>query len=118
MLMADNIWQPHLKMLLASDRAEHQGLPKEYELDLMNSAVENHFVFTEEDLPGFKARSKARQKAADAGIPMSILKQKTDKPAEKPTYEKRGRYQPYYRKAIPSPCLRFRGQAYGILTGL
>ena len=88
-------------MLLASDRPQHQLMPKEYTLDVLTMDAKNLFVFTEEDLPGFKAKSKARQEAAAAGIPLNLLKPKADK-GEKPTYEKRGRYQPYYRKAIPS----------------
>ena len=91
--------------MLLENRPEHQMVAKEYHLDIISTDAPNIFAFTEEDLPGFKARSKARQEAAAAGIPMSLLKPKSEK-TEKPTYEKRGRYQPYYRKAIPSqlPC--------------
>jgi transcription initiation factor TFIIF subunit beta len=88
-------------MLLSSDRAEHQVVPKEYRLDIGETAVTNTFIFTEEDLPGFKAKSKARTEASNAGIPASLLRAKQDK-VEKLPFEKRGRYQPYYRKAIPS----------------
>jgi len=79
-------------------------MPKEYTLDVLTMDARNLFVFTEEDLPGFKAKSKARQEAAAAGIPVSLLKPKAER-VEKPSHERKGRYQPYYRKAIPSECI-------------
>lgn len=38
-------------MLLSSNIAEHQPIPKEYQLDINNESVKNTFVFTEKDLP-------------------------------------------------------------------
>ncbi|KAF4979038.1 hypothetical protein FZEAL_4713 [Fusarium zealandicum] len=92
-----------LRMLLANNCPEHQLLPREYDLEVLEPNVSNHFIFSEEDLPGFKARSKARQEAANAGIPASLLRQRAanNSGAEKPTYDRRSRYQPYYRKAVP-----------------
>ena len=40
-------------MLLSSDLAVHQMVPKEYNLDMTEEAVKNTFLFTEQDLPGF-----------------------------------------------------------------
>lgn len=88
-------------MLLDSQVPEHQLMPKEYDLDLQNHSMENHFIFSEEDLPGFKARNKARQQAIAAGMPASILRPKQER-TNKPTYDRKSRWQPYYRKAIPS----------------
>ncbi|KAK6584785.1 hypothetical protein PZA11_003009 [Diplocarpon coronariae] len=48
-----------LSMLLTSNLAEHQTIPKEYDLDITAQSVSNTFVFTEKDLPGFKSRSRA-----------------------------------------------------------
>lgn len=94
-------------MLLSANCPEHQVLPREYDLEVLEPNVNNHFIFSEEDLPGFKARSKARQDAANAGIPASLLRQKqanNSNGSDRPTYDRRSRYQPYYRKAVPSKC--------------
>lgn len=88
-------------MLLESKRPEHQTLPREYDLEILERDVKNHFIFSEEDLPGFKARSKARQEAAKAGIPAHLLRNKEGGP-QRQTYDRRTRFQPYYRKAVPS----------------
>jgi transcription initiation factor TFIIF subunit beta len=93
-----------MQMLLNADLASHQGMPREYALKLTPTGKTNMFVFSEEDLPSFKAKSKARQDLANAGMPMSLLKPKAER-VEKPTYEKRKRYEPFYKKAIPSAWL-------------
>ncbi|KXH39463.1 transcription initiation factor IIF [Colletotrichum salicis] len=92
--------QHRFKMLLNSERAEHQLMPKEYDLEMGKDIARSTFVFTEEDLPGFKAKTKARTDAANAGIPARFLRPKTEKVEKKP-FEKGRRWQPYYRKAIP-----------------
>jgi transcription initiation factor TFIIF subunit beta len=91
-----------LRMLLQANCPEHQALPREYELEILDQNVSNHFVFSEEDLPGFKARSKARTDAANAGMPASLLRQKNENNDQPKRYDRRSRYQPYYRKAVPS----------------
>lgn len=92
-----------LRMLLHPNCPEHQQLPREYDLDVLDRDVKNHYIFTEEDLPSYKAKNKARQAALDAGIPAHLLRQKgQDGAPERRTYDRRSRYQPYYRKAIPS----------------
>jgi len=104
-----------MRVLLRSDIASHQGLPKEYDLDLSNhqsadgtaQPAKNTFVFSEQDLPGFRARNKARTAAAAAGIPAYLLRQKdrVEKPGDNQTggrpWGRRNR-QEYFRKAIPS----------------
>ncbi|KAI5466777.1 transcription initiation factor IIF, beta subunit-domain-containing protein [Mariannaea sp. PMI_226] len=99
----DGTAETKLRMLLHPNCPEHQTLPREYDLEVADANVNNHFIFSEEDLPGFKARSKARQEAAHAGIPASLLRQKNNGGggAERTTYDRRNRYQPYYRKAVP-----------------
>ncbi|OAA56617.1 transcription initiation factor beta subunit [Niveomyces insectorum RCEF 264] len=82
-----------MRMLLRNDLANHQSIPKEYELDLpmvdkkgvQNTQIKNTFVFSEQDLPGFKAKNKLRAEAAAAGIPAHLLRQKTDR-VEKPAH--------------------------------
>lgn len=95
--------QHRFRLLLNQGRAEHQALPKEYELDITEPSVKNTFMFTEQDLPGFASKNKARADAAAAGIPSHLLRQKVDKPAQDEQPQHRGRRRgPYYRKAIPS----------------
>ncbi|KAG5992687.1 hypothetical protein E4U43_003705 [Claviceps pusilla] len=93
-----------LRMLLNAKCPEHQALPREYDLEILDRDVKNHFIFSEEDLPGYKAKNKARAEAAAAGIPQSLLRQRQNQGAERPErrpFDRRNRYQPYYRKAIP-----------------
>ncbi|KAK5990940.1 Transcription initiation factor IIF subunit beta-like protein [Cladobotryum mycophilum] len=102
-----------LRMLLAPNCPEHQLIPREYDLEVLDQDVHNHFIFSEEDLPGFKAKNKARADAANAGIPLSLLRQKNNN-GEKPSYDRKSRYQPYYRKAIPKKTKIFGKIRYDI----
>ncbi|KHN95299.1 transcription initiation factor iif [Metarhizium album ARSEF 1941] len=92
-----------LRMLLQANCPEHQTLPREYDLEILDRQVKNHFIFSEEDLPRFKEKNKARAEAAAAGIPQSLLRQRQNQGVERTerTFDRRTRYQPYYRKAIP-----------------
>ncbi|KAK0392453.1 hypothetical protein NLU13_1948 [Sarocladium strictum] len=89
----------HLRMLL-QPHAAHQSLPVEYEMDVTDKDVHNHFIFSEEDLPGFKEKSKARSEAAASGMPASLLRPKNENTERRP-FDRRSRFQPYYRKAVP-----------------
>lgn len=100
--MIANKSQMRLQMLLNSDIAEHQTIPKEYDLDITEQATQNTFVFTEKDLPGFKSRSRAKFDLASANMPARLTRPKNDKPISKQPYDPNKRFQPYYRKAIPS----------------
>lgn len=100
-----------LRMLLEPNCPEHQLLPREYDLEILDRDVHNHFIFSEEDLPSYKAKNKERAEAASAGIPASLLRQRAaaqaqangrDSGPQRHTYDRRSRFQPYYRKAIPS----------------
>ena len=89
-------------MLLNSRFSQHQEVPKEYNLssnDLFNTRG-SQFVFAEEDLPGFKEKSK------NTGLPLSVLRarsERVDKP--RPARNRRGK-EVVYRKAIPSKIPR------------
>ena len=89
-------------MLLSSNIAEHQTIPKEYELDIQNESVKNTFVFTEKDLPGFKSKSNQKFDPSSANMPSRLVQRKTEKPAAKKPYDRDKGFQPYFRKAIPS----------------
>lgn len=108
-----------LRMLLDAGCPEHQTLPREYDLEVLDRDVRNHMVFSEQDLESYKARNKERADAAAAGVPMSLLRQRqaasdaarqqqqssSGGPQRHSFYDRRSRYQPYYRKAIPSKWL-------------
>ena len=89
-------------MLLSSNLAEHQTVPKEYVLDVTEERVKNTFVFTEQDLPGFKSKSRQKFDPASANMPARLTRPKNDKPISKQPYDPNKRFQPYFRKAIPS----------------
>jgi transcription initiation factor TFIIF subunit beta len=94
-------------MLLSSHLGEHQTVPKEYELNVTAETVNNTYVFTEQDLPGFKSKSKQKFDPASANMPARLTRPRNDKPLSKQPYDPNKRFQPYYRKAIPSQCLSF-----------
>jgi transcription initiation factor TFIIF subunit beta len=89
-------------MLLSSNVPQHQTIPKEYQLDITNQKVDNTFVFTEQDLPGFKSRSRQKFDLASANMPSRLSRAKNDKGISKERFDPNKRFQPYFRKAIPS----------------
>lgn len=104
-----------LRMLLDPGLPEHQLIPREYDLDIFDRDVHNHFIFSEEDLPSYKEKNKARNEAIGSGIPAHLLRQRAQAQAQaqaqangqgpgpqRNSFAGKNRYQPYYRKAIPS----------------
>jgi transcription initiation factor TFIIF subunit beta len=91
-------------MLLSSNIAEHQTIPKEYDLDVTSNIVKNTFVFTEKDLPGFKSKSNQKFDPASANMPARLTRNKNEKTISNKPYDPNKRFQPYFRKAIPSQC--------------
>jgi transcription initiation factor TFIIF subunit beta len=91
-------------MLLRSDIAEHQNVPKEYDLDVAHHHVNNTYVFTEQDLPGYAEKNKAKAEAIKNGIPAHLLNQKSkgerDNAGQSWERRKKGGIPP--RKSIPS----------------
>lgn len=107
-----------LAMLLDHQRPEHQNVPKEYNLDIRDMALNNTFLFTEQDLPGYKNRTQG----ANNNIPPHLRRRHEQQAREKlqkdndtndntnnattnssnNNHRGKKRYQPYYRKAIPS----------------
>ncbi|KAL7627411.1 hypothetical protein AAE478_001604 [Parahypoxylon ruwenzoriense] len=101
-----------ISMLIDHRLSQHQSVPKEYNLEVKDMQLTNTFLFTEQDLPGFKSKSQG----ANSDIP-AYLRPKPDRPREEKKPEennkgnRKGRYQPYYRKAIPKKTVlsgRFR----------
>ncbi len=101
--------------MLLRDIQAHADIPKEYELDLNpmgddaahNAITKNTFIYSEKDLPGFKAKNKARAEATAAGIPTHLLRQhaRVEKSAQNHHGQGRRVRQEYFRKAIPSTPL-------------
>ncbi|KAI5868686.1 transcription initiation factor IIF, beta subunit-domain-containing protein [Durotheca rogersii] len=101
-----------ISMLIDHRISQHQSVPKEYNLDVKDMQLTNTFLFTEQDLPGYKSKSQG----VKSDIP-AFLRPKPERPREEKKPEennkggRKGRYQPYYRKAIPKKTVlagRFR----------
>ncbi|KFX89174.1 hypothetical protein O988_08728 [Pseudogymnoascus sp. VKM F-3808] len=90
-----------LTMLLRPDLAQHQAIPKEFSLDITAETVNNTFVFTEQDLPGFKSKSRKGFDPATANLPARLTRPKFDKPTDKQPWDPKKRFQPYFKRAIP-----------------
>lgn len=107
-----------LRMLLNPGCPEHQPLPREYDMEIVNREVEGQFIFSEEDLPSYRARNKARAEAARAGILAALLRQRGAGGSEhgpvRNAYDRRSCFQPYYRKAIPKKTKIFGKIHYDI----
>jgi transcription initiation factor TFIIF subunit beta len=87
-------------MLLSSELGVHQTIPKEYVLDVTAESVNNTFVFTEQDLPGFKSKSRQRFDLSNANMPARLTRPNIEK--TKQPWDPNKRFTPYFRKAIPS----------------
>ncbi|KAI1360591.1 transcription initiation factor IIF, beta subunit-domain-containing protein [Xylaria arbuscula] len=94
-------------MLLDHNKAPHQRIPKEYNLEAKDMNLANSFLFTEQDLPGFKSRSHG----AYSDLPNHLRRrqeQQQQRPDEKTQPEggvKKNKYQPRYRKAVPKKTI-------------
>ncbi|KAI2623661.1 hypothetical protein GGS21DRAFT_547098 [Xylaria nigripes] len=96
-----------MALLLDHTRASHQTIPKEYILEPKDLDLANTFLFTEQDLPGYKSKSHG----ANSDIPPYLRRryeQQQQRPEDKTQPEngvKKNKYQPRYRKAIPTLVL-------------
>ncbi|KAM0180114.1 hypothetical protein ACHAPF_002647 [Botrytis cinerea] len=99
--MPDGTVKDSYSMLLNSNLAQHQTVPKEYNLDITNSNVKNTFVFSEQDLPGFKSKSRQKFALETANMPARLTRGKIEKPANKQPWDPNKKFQPQFRKAIP-----------------
>lgn len=92
-------------MLLSNQIAQHQTIPKEYELEVTEQSVKNTFVFSEQDIPGFKSRSRQKFDLETANMPARLTRPKNENPMARQPYDPNRRFQPYFRKAVPSPYI-------------
>ncbi|KAH8593699.1 transcription initiation factor IIF, beta subunit [Bisporella sp. PMI_857] len=89
-----------LQMLLTSDIKEHQLIPKEYDLEMVEESVNNTFVFAEQDLPGYKSKSKQKFDLASANMPARLTRPSKVEKTKQP-YDPNRKFVPQYRKAVP-----------------
>ncbi|CAZ85590.1 unnamed protein product [Tuber melanosporum] len=98
----------NLKLSLERNQANGDEIPTEYDLRITNMEVNNTFVFTEKDMPGFSSKlNTGGVKEGEPAIPARLLYQHRDRESNsggggggKGNWGKQ-RYQPYVRKAIP-----------------
>ena len=79
-----------MSILLSPDVAQNRDLPREYNMNIVEQDPMNTFVFSEKDLPGYRAYS------ADRAPPRFKDRKRIEK-ARKPEYT--------FRRAIPSECI-------------
>lgn len=79
-----------MSILLSQDLAQNRDLPREYNLQIVEQDPINTFVFSEKDLPGYRAYS------ADRAPPRFKDRRRVEK-------TRRSDYN--FRKAIPSECI-------------
>ncbi|KAB8303299.1 hypothetical protein EYC80_004739 [Monilinia laxa] len=99
--MPDGSIKDSYSMLLNSNLAQHQTVPKEYNLDITNQNVKNTFIFSEQDLPGFKSKSRQKFALETANMPARLTRGKIEKSANKQPWDPNKKFQPQFRKAIP-----------------
>lgn len=79
-----------MSILLSPDVAQNRDLPREYNMHIVEQDPMNTFVFSEKDLPGYRAYS------ADRAPPRFKDRKRIEK-TRKPEYN--------FRRAIPSKCI-------------
>lgn len=84
-------------------------MPKEYNLVTTNKNPANSFIFTEKDLPGYASKLRSGLPRGREGgrsgypqLPPRPQFQDRGKQGEQAKHDKGKRWQPYYRKAVPS----------------
>ena len=97
-----------MSLLLASEIAANQNIPKEYNMETTNGLPTNTFVFTEQDLPGYhtKSKSSSRHAQLNGSLPFSQVAPRLGMQDRGKLsvfgFDKNKKRQPYYRRAIPS----------------
>ena len=100
-----------MSLLLSSAISINETVPKEYNMQITNQDTANTFIFSEKDLLGYTNRPKgtARQSQENTLLPLSQAHSRSqhhDRPLRASSrIDKTKKWQPYYRKAIPSKVL-------------
>jgi len=80
-----------MRLILDPNGKHSQKVPLEYELRITQQTVPNTFVFSEKDFAGFKGKGNNGVRGSS-----------DSKAAAQSNIDKNRRFQPYYKKAIPS----------------
>lgn len=96
-----------MSLMLDSSAVKSQNIPLEYNLRVMNRDTQNTFIFTEQDLPGYNSKSastKLSGQTETASIPrIPARPNMPQRSGQGPNrIDKNKKWQPYFRKAIPS----------------
>lgn len=97
-----------MSLLLSSDIIHNHDVPKEYNMHAMERNPASTFIFTEKDLPGFSNKKKGDIKPGQnpGGSSSSLIPNQgafQDRFRQGSSQADKGRrWQPYFRKAIPS----------------
>lgn len=103
-----------MSLLLSSDIAQNNDVPKEYNMHVMERNPASTFIFTEKDLPGYSIKGKGNNKPGQhlGGFPSSRMPSQTafqDRSRQATNQADKGkRWQPYFRKAIPSKLQHYK----------
>lgn len=94
-----------MSLLLNKDAVQNKNTPKEYNMHITNEKSTNTFIFTEKDLPGYASKGKgdARNGQSNGAYPSTQIMPRTFRDRSK--IDKNKRWQPSFRKAIPSKSL-------------
>lgn len=88
-------------MLLKDDLHFHKEVPKEYELKVTSNEVRNTYIFSEQDLPGFKSKTRGKFDLASANMPARLTRPQPDRTDKSKFDKEKQRFVPYVKK-IPS----------------
>ncbi|KAI0152227.1 transcription initiation factor iif [Hypoxylon sp. NC0597] len=104
-------FKPRIAILLDHKLAPHQNIPKEYNLEVKDMNLTNTFLFTEQDLPGYKSKAQGANNDIPSYLRPKPERRENAQPEGDNKRSRKNRYQPYYRKAIPKKTVlagRFR----------
>lgn len=90
----------HIK--LSPDLPQHHTVPQEYELDAVAEQVKNTYVFTEQNLPGYKKGSYERDRENNIPAKFRQRDNKFDNRVKEQAGDVKKRKDVDWRKPIPS----------------
>lgn len=89
-----------MSLMLSPDAIQNDSVPKEYNMHVTNRNSANTFVFTEKDLPGYNSKIKGPPNQGQRMPPRPNFQDRSRQNFAQA--DKTRRFQPYFRKAIPS----------------
>lgn len=95
---ADGTTKQNMGMLLRPDLPFHKQVPKEYDLNVSSGAVKNTYIFSEQDLPGFKSKTRMKFDPASANMPARLTRPQPDRSQRGNFDKEKQRFVPYVKK--------------------